>query len=125
VCAEKGKYISLLLRLTLIGSVLGISGVLAALLVGKELLTIIYSPEYAGNLDAFVWIMVGGGIAYVSSFLGYGMTASRSLKIQPFIFLISVILTYSLGTVFIPRYEFLDGDLIPIVGSAAFHCFIG
>lgn len=71
----------LLLKLAGIGALLGGAAILVALVAGQELLTLLYGPEYAQR-DLFVWLMVAAGIAYVASFLGYGMTAARYFQIQ-------------------------------------------
>lgn len=73
---------TLLLKLLGIGVLLGGAGTLVALVAGQEILTLVYRPEYAEHADLLVWLMVAAGIGYVSSFLGYGMTAARYFRIQ-------------------------------------------
>lgn len=77
-----GAYGRLLLKALGIGAVLGVVGVLVALLAGRPLLTLLYRPEFAGRVDVFVWIMLAAGLGYVASFLGYGMTAARRFRVQ-------------------------------------------
>ena len=72
----------LLLKLVGIGALLGGLAVFAALVAGKEILSILYQAEYATHTSLFVWLMIAAGINYVSSFLGYGMTATRYFRIQ-------------------------------------------
>ena len=62
-----------------IGALLGGVSVLASLVIGREVLIIFYQPEYAEHTDVFVWLMVAASMGYVSSILGYGMTAARHL----------------------------------------------
>jgi len=71
----------LLLRLLGIGALLGGAGVLVALVAGRELLALLYRPEYA-EYEVFVRLMVAVGIMYLDSFLGYGMTAARYFRAQ-------------------------------------------
>lgn len=73
---------NLLLKLVGIGVLLGGAGILVALVAGQQILSLVYRPEYAEYADLFVWLMVAAGIGYVSSFLGYGMTAARYFRIQ-------------------------------------------
>ena len=73
---------SLLVKLVGIGAILGVGAILVALVAGREILTLLYSPEYAQQKDLFVWLMVAAGLGYISSFLGYGMTAARYFRIQ-------------------------------------------
>ena len=72
---------SLLLKLVGIGALLGSAGVLVALVAGREILTLLYRPEYADH-DVFVLLMVGAGSAYVALLLGYGMIAARYFRAQ-------------------------------------------
>lgn len=73
---------TLLLKLVGIGLMLGTAGVVVAVVAGKPILTLLYKPEYAERSDLFSWLMVAAGIGYVSSFLGYGMTAARYFRVQ-------------------------------------------
>jgi len=73
---------TLLFKLVGVGAVLGGAGVLVAVVAGREILTLLYRPEYGQQADLFVWLMVAAGIGYVSSFLGYAITAARYFRIQ-------------------------------------------
>ena len=66
----------LVLQLVAIGALLGTVGVLAVVLCGRPILTILYRPEYAHHTDVFLWIMVAAGIGYVGAFLGNMVTAT-------------------------------------------------
>lgn len=78
---DAGAFRALLIKLVGIGALLGVAGVLAALVAGRQILTLLYKHEYARQ-DVFVWVMVGAGLAYVASFLGYGMMAARRFRVQ-------------------------------------------
>lgn len=73
---------TLLFKLLCIAALLGVTGVLIALIAGEQVLTVFYGPEYAESADVFVWLMAAAGISYMSSILGYGMTAARYFQIQ-------------------------------------------
>lgn len=73
---------TLLLKLVGVGLMLGMGGVFVAVVAGKPILTLLYRPEYAERADLFAWLMVAAGMGYVSSFLGYGMTAARYFRVQ-------------------------------------------
>jgi O-antigen/teichoic acid export membrane protein len=73
---------TLLLKLVGVGLMLGAGGVFVAVVAGREILTLLYKPEYAERADLFLWLMVAAGILYVSAFLGYGMTAARYFRVQ-------------------------------------------
>jgi O-antigen/teichoic acid export membrane protein len=73
---------TLLLKLVGVGLMLGAAGVFVAIVASKPILTLLYQPEYAERSDLFAWLMVAAGMGYVSSFLGYGMTAARYFQVQ-------------------------------------------
>jgi O-antigen/teichoic acid export membrane protein len=79
---NRKAFSTLLVKLAGIGAVLGGVAVLVALIGGRELLTLVYKPEFAQHSDLLVWLMVAAGIGYIASFLGYGMTAARYFRIQ-------------------------------------------
>src|SRR5258708_28347367 len=47
-----------------------------SILVGREILTILFRPEYADRADLLPWIMAVGGLVYMVQFLGFGVTAA-------------------------------------------------
>ncbi|MGO9315518.1 MAG: lipopolysaccharide biosynthesis protein [Syntrophobacteraceae bacterium] len=75
-------FYGLLIKLVGIGALLGGGGILVAVFAGRELLTILYTPQYAERVDVFVWIMAAAAVSYIASFLGYGMTAARYFQAQ-------------------------------------------
>lgn len=107
----------LLLRLIFIAFFIGILGIGGAIIFGKELLTIIYQENYAKNSDVFVIIMSAGMINYIGSVLGYGMSATRSFKIQPYISIVSLVVGLIGSVLLIPTYG-LMGAAFTLVLSA-------
>lgn len=73
---------TLLFKLAGIGALLGGAGVLVALLAGREILTLLYQPEYAEHHNVFVRLMIAAGIDHIATFFHYGMTAARYFRIQ-------------------------------------------
>jgi O-antigen/teichoic acid export membrane protein len=73
---------TLLLKLVGIGGLLGGAGVLVAFVAGREILALLYRPEYAEHYNVFVMLMVAAGVNYVATFLHYGMMASRYFQVQ-------------------------------------------
>ncbi len=79
---DRRSFRHLLVKLLGIGALLGLIGVVVALVIGREALTLLYSAEYAVHTDVLVLIMIAVGINYAMWFLGSGATAARYLKIQ-------------------------------------------
>jgi O-antigen/teichoic acid export membrane protein len=67
---------ALLGKLLAMGATLGVCGMIMSKLAGREILTILFRPEYAERADLLPWIMVAGGVLYMAQFLGFGMTAA-------------------------------------------------
>jgi O-antigen/teichoic acid export membrane protein len=70
----------LLLALIGIAVVLGAGGLVLALVSGKEILTLIYRPEYAQNTDVFILMTLAAGIGFVASLVGYAVTSTRKFN---------------------------------------------
>jgi O-antigen/teichoic acid export membrane protein len=73
---------TLLFKVVGIGSVIGAISIGVALVAGRQILTLAYKPEYAEYANLFVWLMAAAGIGYISTFLGYGITAAQYFRIQ-------------------------------------------
>jgi O-antigen/teichoic acid export membrane protein len=63
-------------QLLTVGALLGALGVLTVALRGRQILTILYRPEYAQHPEVFLWIMIAAGLGYVGTFLGTVVTAT-------------------------------------------------
>jgi len=109
-------FCTLLLKLAGIGVLLGGVGVLVTLVAGRELLTLLYRPEYA-EYELLVWLMVAAGISYVASFLGYGMTAARHFRVQMPLFAVVTATTILAGLWLIPA-DGLRGAAIALMIAA-------
>ena len=67
---------SLLAKLLAFGAALGCCGMIISKLAGREILTILFRPEYSERADLLPWIMAAGGVLFMAQFLGFGMTAA-------------------------------------------------
>ncbi len=73
---------SLLGKLLAVGAMLGASGMIVSKFAGREILTILFRPEYAERADLLPWIMAVGGVVYMAQFLGFGLTAANFYNSQ-------------------------------------------
>ncbi len=60
----------------------GVCAIICAALLGRWVLTLFYGPEYAQNLELFVWLMGAAALEYVCVSLAVGLTAARELRAQ-------------------------------------------
>jgi len=79
--AEARAFVALLTKMAGIGAFFGCLGLLVAGLAGRQILTTLYSPDYAAHADVFVLIMAAAIIRYVATLLGPGVTAARRFRI--------------------------------------------
>lgn len=68
---------SLLGKLLFFGAGIGASGMVISKLAGREILTLMFRPEYAERADLLTWIMAAGGVLFMAQFLGFGLTAAN------------------------------------------------
>lgn len=108
---QYGAFRRLLLRLVGLGAGLGAAAVLGALLLGRPLLTLLYTAEFAAHNDVLVWLMAAAGVGFVASFLGYGLTAARQFRIQLPLFAAVDALTLTACLLLIPAHGLLGAAL--------------
>ena len=104
---KRGKYFGLLLRLTVSGTALGFLGVLIVAGLGPQILTLLYSPEFALHAQVFTWIMIANAVRFAGGFLGYGLTSARYFRVQVPINVVGLLILTVLCYLLIPRYGLL------------------
>jgi len=109
----------LLVKLVAIAMLLGLAGLLVVIFAGRELLTLLYRPEYAKHVDIFLWAMVAAGISYITSFLGYGMTAARYFKVQMPLFTVVILVLIIACFWLIPAYGLLGAAMALTIAAIA------
>ncbi|MCX8053045.1 MAG: oligosaccharide flippase family protein [Armatimonadetes bacterium] len=97
--------------------VLSLMGVGAARFAGREILTILYRPEYADQADVFVWIMVASGVGGVGVILRYGCISARRFAVQLPLWIAIVASNAVACLLLIPRYG-LKGAGMAMTASA-------
>lgn len=110
-------YAGLLVRLLLIVVALGATGVVGAMLLGRQILTLLYGTVYAQRTDVLVWAMLGAGIQYVASCLSYALMATRSFH--------RFLLPYSLVAVTAIVSAWLLVPSKGLIGAAWSYCIVG
>lgn len=79
---QRGAFRALMVRLVALGIIGGTVGPLVAAVAGRPILRLIYTVEYEKQVGVLVLVLIAGGIGYVNSFLGYGITAAMYYRIQ-------------------------------------------
>jgi O-antigen/teichoic acid export membrane protein len=106
----------IVLKFLAVAAALAGAGLLISQSAGRQILALIYRPEYAQHSDTLVVLMIVAASAYFNAVLGTAVTAMRNFRAQPLMVLANVVCT-SVGCYF----------LIPVRGlnGAAWAMFIG
>ncbi len=110
------QFARLLMQLVAGSAANGAIGILVALLWGRQLLTILYRPEYAKYPAVFAWVMVAAGVSFVATALGYGLAAARKFDVQVPIYLCSVLMVVGACALLVPRYGLLGAAWALLAG---------
>lgn len=128
---QVGEFWSLLGILLALGAAMGLCGMIVSKVAGRELLTIMFRPEYAERADLLPWIMAAGAVGYMAQFLGFGMTAARYYNSQV-VLLILVSLSLSVASYLLVARQGLRGAIFAMLiaaivqlGGSAIILFIG
>jgi|SRR5690625_1242085 len=100
-----------------IGVTVGLIGILVSVIFGEMILTIVYDNSYADYNYLLILIMIAGVFLFSSSFLGYGITAMRLFKIQPYTGAISLIVTLVTSLMLIPLIGLKGAAYTLIIGA--------
>lgn len=115
---ELGAFRTLLVKLVGLGAALGAVGLLVAAVAGREILTLVYTPEYAEYAGVFVWLMGAAGLTYMASFVGFGMIAARKLRAQVPLFVGVIGVTAVACVVLVPIFGLVGAAIGTMLGVA-------
>jgi O-antigen/teichoic acid export membrane protein len=76
---------SLLVVLLACGAGIGVCGMLISKFAGREILALLFRPEYAERADLLPWIMAAGAVLFMAQFLGFGLTAAGIYHAQVYL----------------------------------------
>jgi O-antigen/teichoic acid export membrane protein len=116
---EASNYRNLVLKMLGTGLLIGVAGVLIAIVTGEEMLALLYKPEYAEELDAFTWLMVAAGIGYVTHVLQYAMTAAQQFWMQALMVSIALVVSAAACIVLLPTFGIAGATMAVTAGSVA------
>ena len=116
--ADPTAFRRLLARILGLAVLVGTAGALASVLFGQRILALVYQPGYAALHPVLTWLMAGSAITYVSSMLGYAMTARRLFRVQVPLYAMGVLVSLCVSLAYVPSRG-LMGAAYATVGSWA------
>lgn len=105
-------------KLVLLGSAVGLLGIVVAHFAGREILTLIYTAEYGDYESEFVVVMLAGACFFVGSLLGPVATSMRAFRGQMVIQIVNVGLMLGLAWWLIPTRGIMGAALTMLGGAA-------
>lgn len=118
-CHDKNKYAfnTLVIKLVVIGIMLGSAGLILSLMFGQEVLSIIYQDDYAKYADVFVMLMLAALFTYIGSFIDNAISAARRFKIQMYLAIVIVSISVIASMILIPFYGLQGAAYVVIITS--------
>lgn len=86
---------------------IGAAGIGGAIVLGDQLLVLVFGQDLSGYGSLMVWTMVAGALAYVTAVFGNAMTATGSFSALAPVYGAVSMLALALGVWLIPRYDVL------------------
>jgi O-antigen/teichoic acid export membrane protein len=80
---DRRSYVDLMARMLLIGLVFGLSGLAVSGLLHREVMELLYGEAFTSSSQLLVWVMLAGTMTYLTSCLGFGLTALRLFRLAP------------------------------------------
>jgi O-antigen/teichoic acid export membrane protein len=108
---------SLLAKLLAFGAALGVCGMIISKVAGREILTILFRPEYAERADLLPWVTAVGGILFMAQFLGFGMTASGYYNSQVILNILANLTLFAACYWLVARQGLLGATLAMLIAA--------
>lgn len=119
------EFKSLLRRIILLSVIIGIFGILIAMLIGDTLLSIIFTPEYATYLPVFVLLMIAVMFLCITNFLGCAVTAMRLFKVQVPIHILNLLVTTMISVWTIKQFGLIGATFAILAGAVVMSlCYL-
>jgi O-antigen/teichoic acid export membrane protein len=77
VANDPATFRVLVFRTLAAASLVGLGAVATAAIAGRQMLSVLFKPEYGQYSSLFLWLMAAGAVSYLTLALGQIMTASR------------------------------------------------
>jgi O-antigen/teichoic acid export membrane protein len=114
---EFDRFRLLIAKLAAFGLLVVTVGVPSSLLMGRFVLTMLYSPAYGDYSVLLAILVAAAGVNTVGSFLGYGITAARKFREQVPLICCSTLTTVIVALMLVPRLG-LMGAALALLASA-------
>jgi O-antigen/teichoic acid export membrane protein len=108
------RFAALLAQLIGLGVVAGTLGLGVVAVAGEEILTLLYSEEYAAYADLFFWVMAAAIVRYAAKLLRFGIVAARRFRLELLLTVIGTGATLLISAWFIGEWGLRGAAFIPL-----------
>jgi O-antigen/teichoic acid export membrane protein len=105
-------------RLMAMGAVLGLTGVLAALLLGEPALDLVFGPQYGREGGVLLLLTAAATLQYTAVFLGTAVNAMRLFTVQMPINLASLVVVFLVSWFTVPAMGLAGAGLAVLAAEA-------
>lgn len=117
-------YLGLMGKMMVFACLCGALGIAVAYWFHQPLVQQLYGSAFVPYSYLLVWFMIQAGIEHVTNFLGNGMAASRSFRIQPFVFAVVCLVNVAGCSYLIPSFG-LMGIVYAMIAASCIQCVLG
>ena len=114
---ERSRFLRILFKLSLLGVAIAVLGVMLSFLAGRQLLTLVYRPEYAEHFALLAILVAATGISTIGAFLFCGVTAARTFRAQVPAYLMSLLVSIVGSWQLIPRWGLLGAGFTLVLSA--------
>jgi O-antigen/teichoic acid export membrane protein len=98
------QFVRLLTKLSLLGVLIAAAGVPLTFLVGRPLITLLYSRAYADHVGLLALFVAITGLTTTGNFLFCGLTAARSFHVQVPVYFAQMVIGVAGAGLLVPRW---------------------
>ena len=118
---DRPAFVRTVVRMELFALGLGAAGVVAALLVGRPALALVYGPAYAAHADSLVLLLAAAALGYVANFAQDALVVLRRFVLKAFVLVATLGVIAAACAVLVPGLGLRGATYAILIGSA-FEC---
>lgn len=112
----------LLAKIAVVYAGISAGGLLLSFVAGRQVLALIYRPEYAQHVDLLRWLMITGTVSCLTTAMQCGLTAASQFRVQVPLFAGVTAISVLGSAILIPRMGLIGAALAALISSMVQLC---
>ena len=112
------------MKLTGFALIVGCSGLLVVAFAGPQILSLLYTAEYAAYPNVFLLIMIAAVVRFIAILMQFGVSAARRFRIQFWNHLVITLVALVGSYLLIPSSGMFGAGLVLLLTTACHLCAI-